>query len=152
MVGTYRCKRKVNRWPVALFCNMLDISALNAFIIYTQMNPMWNFTKKTFRRRLFLIEIANYLVEPYIQQRRTLPRGANAFSIVNQIQGNSTDELSNESQEASIFGLGLRHTTLSNKRARCHLCLKLQNSNVHSVRCDKCNRNICPSHRFILCK
>ena len=75
-----------------------------------------------------------------------------ALSIVNQIQGNPTDELSNESQEASISGLGLRHTTLSNKRARCHLCLKLQNSNVHSVRCDKCNRNICSSHRLILCE
>ena len=32
MVGTYRCKRKVNRWPVAVFCNMLDMSALNADI------------------------------------------------------------------------------------------------------------------------
>ena len=32
MVGTYRCKRKVNRWAVAVFCNMLDMSALNADI------------------------------------------------------------------------------------------------------------------------
>lgn len=25
-IGTYRCKRKVNRWPMAIFANMIDIS------------------------------------------------------------------------------------------------------------------------------
>lgn len=24
LVATYRCKRKVNIWPVALFCNMIE--------------------------------------------------------------------------------------------------------------------------------
>lgn len=32
MISTYSCKRKVNRWPVALFGYMLDTSALNALL------------------------------------------------------------------------------------------------------------------------
>lgn len=62
MVGTYQCKRKVLRWPLALFENMLDILALNAFIIYTDLDPLWKYTKKNFRLRLFLIEIGKSLV------------------------------------------------------------------------------------------
>lgn len=41
MVGTYRSERKVNRWPMALFCNILDVSAVNALVVYTRMFPRW---------------------------------------------------------------------------------------------------------------
>lgn len=74
MVGTYRCKRKVNRWPVALFCNMLDVSGVNAFVLFTSLNPEWNISKKKFRRRLFLIEVGKSLVRPYIETRKSMPR------------------------------------------------------------------------------
>lgn len=36
MVSGYSCKRKTRRWPMVVFANILDISALNAYIIYQQ--------------------------------------------------------------------------------------------------------------------
>ena len=37
MVATFTCKRKINRWPMAVFCNMIDVSALNVFITFTEL-------------------------------------------------------------------------------------------------------------------
>ena len=37
MVRTYTCKRMTRRWPVALFYNMIDVSAANAFIVWLDL-------------------------------------------------------------------------------------------------------------------
>jgi len=39
MVRTYTSKTR--RWPMVLFYNLLDVSALNAFIIWIHLNPNW---------------------------------------------------------------------------------------------------------------
>ncbi len=39
MVAAYTCKRKINRWPMAIFANILDVSALNAFVLWRETNP-----------------------------------------------------------------------------------------------------------------
>ena len=38
MVRTYSCKRMTRRWPVTLFYNMIDVRAVNAFIIWLALN------------------------------------------------------------------------------------------------------------------
>lgn len=40
-VGTYRCKRKVKRWPMAIFENMFDVSSFDASVLSTELNPTW---------------------------------------------------------------------------------------------------------------
>lgn len=39
MLGQYTTKRKTYRWPLSLFYNILDLSALAAYIIYSENNP-----------------------------------------------------------------------------------------------------------------
>ena len=56
MLRNYSCKRMTRRWPIAIFANMLDISALNAYIIWMLLNPDWN-QRKNQRRRLFLADL-----------------------------------------------------------------------------------------------
>lgn len=46
MLGQYTTKRKTNRWPLALFYNILDVAALSAYIIYAENNPS-HITSKT---------------------------------------------------------------------------------------------------------
>ena len=60
--------RKVNRWPVVLFGNCIDVGAVAAFII-------WLFWVKSFegRRRLFLLELAHGLIMPQVRRRSLLP-------------------------------------------------------------------------------
>ncbi|XP_061071697.1 uncharacterized protein LOC133105543 isoform X2 [Conger conger] len=35
LTGTYTCKLKSARWPVAVFHNILDVSAYNAYVVWT---------------------------------------------------------------------------------------------------------------------
>jgi hypothetical protein len=65
MLRTYTCKRMTRRWPIAIFSNMLDISALNAYIIWTLINPDWN-ARKTHKRRIFIEELGKELVRPRV--------------------------------------------------------------------------------------
>lgn len=154
LVSTYRSKRKVSRWPVALCANMLDVSAYNALVIYLTLNPKWNFVKKSHRRRLFLIEFGNALVQPYIEKRSFIPRAEHALSVVSEIQG-----IQVEPPPASEAGCSsvrcsrarLEHVPRAPKRARCHMCPKTSTANLHGVRCDGCRKPTCPTHRFNIC-
>ena len=51
MTRTYSCKRKTRRWPLVVFYNVLDISAINAYVIWKALNPNWN-SNKSHKRRL----------------------------------------------------------------------------------------------------
>ena len=33
LVGTFSCKRKINRWPMAVFFNMIDVAGVGALVI-----------------------------------------------------------------------------------------------------------------------
>ena len=57
MARTYSCKRMTRRWPLVIFYNMLNISAINAFIIGKQLGL--ESAKKG--RRKFLIQLAKEL-------------------------------------------------------------------------------------------
>ncbi|XP_067615976.1 uncharacterized protein [Eurosta solidaginis] len=42
MLRRFTGKRKTNRWPMALFYNMLDVAALAALRLFEHSNPTWN--------------------------------------------------------------------------------------------------------------
>lgn len=81
MLSCYSCKRKTNRWPMAVFSNMIDISALNALIIFKEIHPNWQTTQKTTIRRNFLRELGLSLAKPYIAARKNKPRSAPSASL-----------------------------------------------------------------------
>src|SRR4029434_8385466 len=41
LVSAYSFKRRTLRWPLAIFFNILDIPAYNAFITWMALNPEW---------------------------------------------------------------------------------------------------------------
>lgn len=68
LVGTYSCRRKTSRWPLALFFNLLDVSAYNAFVLWKSVSPEWE-SNKNYKRRVFLEELGHTLVTPAIERR-----------------------------------------------------------------------------------
>ena len=62
MVRWFTTKRKTQRWPMVIFYNMPDISALNAFIVWMSLNKE-NYTAKCGNRlrRSLLISLAKEL-------------------------------------------------------------------------------------------
>lgn len=59
-IGCYTVKYKSRRWHVVVFCNVLDIACLNAFILHRESFPEWN-ANKSHRRRLFLVQLGQAL-------------------------------------------------------------------------------------------
>ena len=77
------------RWPVAVFHKILDVSACNAYVVWTAIDPAWN-QGKCLKRRLFLAELGKALVTPLIQRRQHLPRTPAYGSLVRSLQAPAT--------------------------------------------------------------
>lgn len=64
---------------------MVDVSAYNSNAICTYMNPAWN-CNKNFRRRIYLADLEDQLVNQHILRRKVLPHGSSARNIDKSIQ------------------------------------------------------------------
>ena len=51
MCRHYKAKPRTRRWPMAVFYALLDIAALNAYVIWNEANPGW-LSSSTGTRRL----------------------------------------------------------------------------------------------------
>ncbi|KAM4613310.1 piggyBac transposable element-derived protein 4-like [Polymixia lowei] len=129
LIGTYTCKRKTARWPVAVFHNMIDVSAYNAYVVWKAINPLWN-EGKHYMRRLFLAELGKALVTPVIQQRMHLPHTPASASLVKSMQ--YTPDIP---PAAPCQG---------QKRKRCKPCGPRDRKT--SLVCQKCNAYVCKEH------
>lgn len=172
MLSCYSCKRKTNRWPMAVFSNMIDISALNALIIFKDVNPNWQKNKQTMRR-VFLRELGLSLAKPYMAARKGIPRTESAVSLLSAVSRESLNDsmgwrdsplarstpstLSRESsvsrsRESSPAGFEIPTKRCKSVppnfhgKARCHICysenLKTKH-NTHETMCCFCQKGVC---------
>ncbi|KRZ02803.1 hypothetical protein T11_16299 [Trichinella zimbabwensis] len=63
MLASYTCQRMTDRWPPVIFY-IIDVSANNGYLLWTNCNPEWN-VKKMYRRRLYLEELGKALLILY---------------------------------------------------------------------------------------
>ena len=68
-VTMYSCRGKVNRWPLVLYGNCLDVGAVAAFVCWVAKFPEWKSSERKQRRRIFLLDVDESLVLPHIQVR-----------------------------------------------------------------------------------
>lgn len=61
----YSVKAPSRRWPVHTFYNLLDLAALNCWILYRDLNG------KKISRREFILQLGEELAEPYANSRKT---------------------------------------------------------------------------------
>ncbi|GLV46529.1 hypothetical protein CBL_20854 [Carabus blaptoides fortunei] len=140
MVGGYTCERGTNRWSLSLFYNMLDVAGLAAFIIHDKLGHV----KRNVRRRVFLMELAEQLVVPHIEQRATNP-------IVRGIQ--------HVKQAMALFGVEVAtgppiddqpaHVVSSAIRPSRSLCYKFHKKNSEKldfIACIAKKKTMCQQH------
>ncbi|KRY47374.1 hypothetical protein T03_4059, partial [Trichinella britovi] len=65
--------------------HIIDVSAYNAYVLWTEKHPAWN-VGRLHKRRLFLEELGKALVQPEMMRRNTLPRTAAAKSAVERLR------------------------------------------------------------------
>lgn len=139
VVSCYTCKRKTNRWPQVVFSNMVDISAYNAFVLFTAANDRW-MEGCLAKRRIFLENLGKQLVTPYIKSRKTLPRAPFSLEIARKIrEASETASTSTQHEENNVVT-----AKKAFKRNRCQLCVKTDNKT--SLICVICKKFICKQH------
>jgi hypothetical protein len=67
MIETFSTKFSTRRWPVVLFCNLLDFAALNAYVLYEKLKLD---TATVGKRRLFLKKLGKGLCHELRDQRQ----------------------------------------------------------------------------------
>ncbi|CAJ1087326.1 piggyBac transposable element-derived protein 4-like [Xyrichtys novacula] len=137
-VNTYGVGKKTKRWPLALFFNILNVSALNAFILWRQVDPGWNRGKRAIRQ-LFLQDLGSLLVQPLIGRRLRVPRSPAAAAIVERARGaRESGPAPPADPEAPASWRGI-----------CHLCTPLKSKARRS--CAKCGLFSCKEHTLNVC-
>jgi len=70
MARKYSVKASSRRWPVQVFYNILDLAAINAWILYKETTGI------SITRRQFILKLADELSKPYAQKRAVNMRSA----------------------------------------------------------------------------
>jgi len=125
MIETYSTKFATRRWPVVLFCNLLDIAALNAYVLNRKLKAEGAPVGK---RHLFIKKLGKTLCQELQEHRKS---------------------------DAIHPGLArarqLDHTQEpAKKRGRCHVCPRETDKKATAVS-SACNKNVCHVHSDIFC-
>lgn len=68
LCATYNCARGTNRWPMVILYSLMNVSGINAFIIYTENN-----SNSKMVRKKFLETLSFDLLEEQLKRRATCP-------------------------------------------------------------------------------
>lgn len=69
LVKMFITKRKINRWPMVLFMNMVDVATIAAFIIWMRNFPDWKLPERDRCRQIYLRQLGHSLVMPHMKRR-----------------------------------------------------------------------------------
>ena len=127
MVQTYTCKRMTTRLPVALFYNMIDVTAVNAYVVWQQLHGKNNriFIKK--RRRKFLMRLG-----------KELAKMSNAKKACDSASSNRKRTVATENQATKA------------KKACYYLCEKSK-GRKRTQTCSACNNSIFQKLSQVIC-
>ncbi|CAF1552420.1 unnamed protein product [Adineta ricciae] len=136
MCHKYTVQRGTKRWPLCIFYGMIDMAALNAFILWKPKNPERNRNKR-YQRRLFIEELGLSLVTPLLDFRSKTSTFLhkdieNALAIVGHPVTKRNLQESNEDPS-------------QRKRKRCSIC-ETSKDRKTSTKCYKCSAFVCNEH------
>ena len=136
MCSNICANRKTKRWPMCVFYDMLNLSAINAYAI--SVSNSFRNKKKPICRRDFVMKLGDQLIEPWLRQRlHTVTLRRDIKVMIQDILGESPNI------EAPV-------PTVSNERKICYLCpSKARRMTKH--RCLKCKQAICGPHNLDVC-
>lgn len=132
-------KRKTRRWPLRFFFGVLDMAAVNSYILFKWNTGLDNFSSQA--RNIFLKNLALALTAPMMATRLQNPHiSRNLRHTVAKVLGKE-DELRVRTQATPNVG---------KKRKRCNLCDPKLDRKGNEV-CVKCSSCVCGEHKQVLC-
>ena len=147
VLRNYTCYRKSRRWPMALFANIIDIAAYNAFVLFKERKSRpqhSNFSSISRLRFDFLKCLGETLIRPMMLRRASLPHGLRV-STVNALRSFDIDidQRVRRATPPAPDAVG---------KQVCFICPRALKRKVHQ-RCTNCHRNVCNEHsnKTLLC-
>lgn len=142
MTKEYTCVRATRRWPFRIFMEMVDIAALNAYIIWTKKNPTWR-NKDRSRRRVFLRELGLSLVRDNVESRKE--SGTHFHKYQKDAMNFVCPEAENPTGEAGTTEAARQDNKLT---GRCSFCPRRQDRKSKFA-CNSCKKFVCVLHREV---
>lgn len=151
MVRRYTTHRRTERWPLAMFFNILDVGALASYIIYYENNKM--IQKKTNQRRTFLRQLSEELAKPFIEGRSTngqIMRNYNTKIAIESVIGLQL-------VPSDVFGEQTQPRDSTGRKkitGSCHVCYKETIKRRRKTRkcCLVCEKPVCDEHCISIIK
>lgn len=139
MTREYTCVRSTRRWPFRIFMEIIDMAALNAYIIFTKKFPNWRCNDRS-RRRIFLQNLAQELALPNVLNRKqnsnnfhkTVTTAIDLFLV-------NTHAAAAEKPDPARQ---IQHYT----NRRCSFCARSRDRKT-KISCSSCKKPICNVHR-----
>ena len=129
MSSLYNCARNTRRWPMIIFYHLLNIAAINGFIIYCKNG------NEPIKRRIFLKKLCYQLVQDHLKNRATI--GTLPKQLRQKLVKVTNAEVQNEPPR-------------SGKRQRCHNCQGRDRKTQYY--CAICYKYLCLEHAKIVCE
>lgn len=139
LIGEYSTVRGTRRWPLRLFMHIIDVCALNAFIIYKIKYPPKKSTNQY--RKHFLISLGKDLTLPQIKNRYKSENFSNRFAV--HIRRAIIACLPKE----YVKKKNISTENASKKRGRCAYCPR-QEDKKSATKCGKCGVFLCNQHKI----
>lgn len=136
MCGTYSVSRISKRWPLTLFFGLMNVGAINAYVIYNA--NMICLQTQTIVRRTFLKDLALSLIKPQIEKRSSIT------SLPRHIRNRMFQILGGEE------GTPPPLEPTSGVRGRCSIC-PYRKDRKTKTQCQYCQTYICREHTKFVC-
>ncbi|XP_022913140.2 piggyBac transposable element-derived protein 4-like [Onthophagus taurus] len=132
LCASFNVARNIRRWPMVVFFAMLNISGINAQVIY------FGNDQNVIRRKAFLKALSHALVLPHMA-RRSLETSGIHTGMQQRLKEITPVDQEQQKEENENVG----------KRKRCHTCIGQRRLTKYN--CKKCKKPICLMHIECFC-
>lgn len=152
ITAEYSCVRSTRRWPFRIFMEILDMAALNAYILWTLKYPEWKRNNRS-NRKIFIRELSLDLAKPNIIKRKN-----SAFRF-HKPQQDAIDMVTSHYQKispetaviddiTSNSQMGVSTSTACRASVRtCRFC-PYPTKKKSTLVCNICKKPVCTTHRI----
>jgi len=150
MIDTYRCKVGARRWPMVVWYTIVDVSALNGFIVWTETHPEWVKPKCKSMRAIYLKTLGMELIRPHVQSRSQNLAGltsdiTQAIGAILGTQISATKAQQAKNTDTEVSGRGRCHICVSDNKGAGFKKAKY-NANKTTQHCKTCCKFVCNKH------